>query len=130
MNLENIFAYRLSSLLKERKVSKQALADAVNVSRPAISKLASGVNSPSIETLAAIAEYFNVSTDYLLGKTNDPHGLSSELKKPKDLLKVLEQEDFFLNGQILGSMDKERLLRLIEAMFWDAKEKSKHKEMD
>lgn len=48
-------------------------------------------------------------------------------KKPKELIKILEQEDFILNGRMATQEDRERLIRMYEAMFWDAKEKNRRK---
>lgn len=64
---KEIFVSRLNDLLKENKVTKQSLADAINVKRQAASQFANGANLPSLEKLVAIAEFFGVTTDYLLG---------------------------------------------------------------
>ncbi|ACV63239.1 transcriptional regulator, XRE family [Desulfofarcimen acetoxidans DSM 771] len=72
MSLKNIFAKRLSLLIKENKASKQAVANAINISRPAISQFASGENLPSAEKLVALADFFGVSIDYLVGRSDDP----------------------------------------------------------
>ena len=72
MHLKNIFAKRLSQLIKDNKTSKQAVANAIGVSRPAVSQFASGDNLPSVEKLVALATYFNVSLDYLVGLSDDP----------------------------------------------------------
>lgn len=53
--------------------------------------------------------------------------LNREEKRPKDLIKILEKEEFTLNGQMATQDDRERLLKMIEAMYWDAKEKNKRK---
>lgn len=69
---KDLFIERLNLLMKETQTSKQALGNAIGVSRPAISQFASGSNLPSIEKLAAIADHFDVSIDYLLGRSDDP----------------------------------------------------------
>ena len=66
------FVERLNSLMKQNKLSKQALADAIGVSRAAASQFAHGANLPSIPTLVTIADYFNVSLDYLVGRSDEP----------------------------------------------------------
>lgn len=68
----DIFSSRLKGLIKQRGISQQILADAINISRPAITQLCSGTNQPSVETLVDIAHYFDVSIDYLVGDTNNP----------------------------------------------------------
>lgn len=73
-----------------------------------------------------LSETFGVSASEILGgqalsETPD------KPKKPKDLLKILEQEDYTLNGRVASPEDKERLAAIIEAMYWDAKKKNKRK---
>ena len=43
------------------------------------------------------------------------------------LIKLLEKEEYTLNGVLVNQEDKEKLKRIIEAAFWDAKEKNKRK---
>ncbi|AJQ29126.1 MULTISPECIES: helix-turn-helix domain-containing protein [Pelosinus] len=69
---KELFIERLNLLMKKNQTSKQALGNAIGVSRPAISQFASGSNLPSIEKLAAIADHFDVSIDYLVGQSDDP----------------------------------------------------------
>lgn len=63
MRFTEVFA----DLLKERKVNQTELAKALHVSKQAITNLKTGLNYPSLDLLCAIAKYFDVSTDYLLG---------------------------------------------------------------
>lgn len=67
----NIFAIRLKGLM-ENKVTQQQLADVLNIKRQTISLYLNGVSLPPIEKLVDIANYFNVSTDYLLGLAKSP----------------------------------------------------------
>ena len=69
---KEIFAGRLTQLRAEHKVSSQSLAEAIGVSRPAISRFEHGVDFPHVNTLCALADYFNVSLDYLVGRSDDP----------------------------------------------------------
>lgn len=56
----------------DRKVSQKELADRVEVSRQVISQYCNGNTSPNVETLKNIAEFFNVSCDYLTGMISVP----------------------------------------------------------
>lgn len=69
---QKIFSDRLKLLRAGRKISSQVLAEAVGVSRPAISQFENAANYPHVNTLCALADYFNVSVDYLLGRTDNP----------------------------------------------------------
>lgn len=66
------FSNCLAGLRAEHKISSQSLAEAVGVSRPAISRFEHGVDFPHVNTLVALADYFDVSLDYLCGRSDDP----------------------------------------------------------
>lgn len=65
------FSERLKELRKERNISQKALADAIGMSDTAIQNYELCTRKPSAETVVLIADYFNVSMDYLMGRTND-----------------------------------------------------------
>lgn len=65
--MKNLFAKRLSELLKESNLSKRALAAKVGVSATSISDWTNGKIQPTAESIYLISEYLNVSADYLLG---------------------------------------------------------------
>lgn len=48
-------------------------------------------------------------------------------KVPKDLKKILEDEEVTLNGRMMSDEDKEKMMRIIEAAFYEAKEMNKRK---
>ena len=65
---------KIRSLREERKINQQKVAMDLQISQASISKYEVGSAEPDIGTIIKLAEYFNVSTDYLLGV--------SETKKP------------------------------------------------
>jgi len=69
---KDILVERLNVLMNDNKITKQALASHIGIHRSSVSQICHGVNLPSIDTLVAIAEYFNVTTDYLLGISENP----------------------------------------------------------
>lgn len=60
---------RLKSLREERGLNQQKIAMDLQVSQASISKYELGKAEPDIGTILKLAEYFSVSTDYLLGIT-------------------------------------------------------------
>lgn len=69
----NIFATRLKQLRESRGISTQKLADALHLkSKGSITQFEKAMTSPSVDTLIAIADYFNVSLDYLVGRSDNP----------------------------------------------------------
>ena len=61
---------RIQSLRKARGITQEQLADAVGVSRQAVSKWEAEQSVPDLERIVAMAEYFDVTTDYLLGRSD------------------------------------------------------------
>ncbi|MBQ7351332.1 MAG: helix-turn-helix transcriptional regulator [Clostridia bacterium] len=62
-----IFSERLKELRQENNISLKALSKAIGVSDIAISRWENGLRTPNIEYLLAIAKFFGVSSDYLIG---------------------------------------------------------------
>lgn len=60
------FSQKMQELRKQKNMTQEDLAEALYVSRTAISKWESGRGYPSIDSLKAIAEYFSISVDELL----------------------------------------------------------------
>lgn len=61
---------RLKALRIERRKTQEDMAKLLGITRQAYGKYEIGKADPDNETLKKLAEYFNVSTDYLLGRTN------------------------------------------------------------
>ena len=67
MNNLELFAFRVKKLRKARKLSQQGLAEVLGLTQTAISGIESGLRTTTIEKLILLAQFFEVSTDYLLG---------------------------------------------------------------
>ena len=72
MNKENIFGERVYLLRKQAGLSQKQLGIVLGLSNKAICTMEGGSRGTTIERLVMLAEYFHVSTDYLLGITDDP----------------------------------------------------------
>ena len=64
------FNKRLKDLRKENNVSQLELAKFLNMTKMAISHWESGHSEPSISQLIELSNYFDVTVDYLIGKSN------------------------------------------------------------
>lgn len=80
----------LKALRSEKKISQKQLADAVAVSQQSINKYENHSVEPDIKTLIMLADYFNVSVDYLIGHSDIRH--KYEEVRPFDLNK--SESDF------------------------------------
>ena len=65
---------RIKELRTQRKITQEELGNIINVQKAAVSKYELGRAVPSTDVLTKLANYFNVSVDYLLGRTNEPGG--------------------------------------------------------
>ena len=72
MEYKQFFSQRIYELRKRRGLSQKELGDAVGLSHKSISTIESGLSSTSIEKLILLADFFGVSTDYLLGRREEP----------------------------------------------------------
>ena len=63
---------RLKEIRKSKGLSQLKLAMDLNTNQNTISRYETGEREPSINELIKIADYFNISVDYLLERTDDP----------------------------------------------------------
>ena len=64
------FNKRLLELRKQRELTQNELAESIGVNKQTISQYERGVRRPDFDTLCALCDFFNVSSDYLLGKAD------------------------------------------------------------
>lgn len=69
-----IFGERLRDLRKKRRLTQVELGKEVNVTSTAISYYEKGEKKPAYETLVKLADFFDVSLDYLLGRVDSEKG--------------------------------------------------------
>ena len=65
--MEQIFCERLKELRLERNLSQAALADIIKVSDSTICFWETGINEPKLTYIKRLANFFEVSADYLIG---------------------------------------------------------------
>ncbi|MCL2106224.1 MAG: helix-turn-helix domain-containing protein [Oscillospiraceae bacterium] len=67
---KNCLAQRLRELRNDQGISQYKLADALGLSRGLLSNYEQGTREPDYNTLLLLANYYDVSLDYLLGASN------------------------------------------------------------
>lgn len=72
MDTKKIFSERIRELRQKSAVSQMQLANALRLTQNSIGMMERGHRGTTIDKLVLLAEYFHVSTDYLLGVTDDP----------------------------------------------------------
>jgi transcriptional regulator with XRE-family HTH domain len=104
---------KISYLRKERKLSQRELAKELNIGNSTLAMYELEKREPDFNTLQKIADYFDVSTDYLLGRTDIKKSELDNEEEEKDIEKVidelLEQDGLMLCGE---AIDEEALILL------------------
>lgn len=104
---------RLAELRKGLGVTKQHAAKMMNMAQPTYLRYENGERHPSLHTIRTLAEAFDTSVDYLIGKTDDPRPDHYVVSKADDaeVFALLEK----LNGA--DEKQKKRLLAYAEKIF-------------
>ncbi len=77
------FALRLKELREEKELTQAGLGDKLNISRNTIASWEAGRRTPELETAKQIADFFDCTLDYLLGRSNERQANSKD--KPKSI---------------------------------------------
>lgn len=100
---------RLKELRNEKRLNQEILAAKLNVSQSTISAYEIGERMPDLKTLVAIANFFDVSLDYLAGLTD-----AKRLIKQSDL--SLDELDHLHAYRQLSSTDREKLKAYMDGL--------------
>lgn len=113
------FAMRLKKLREQKKINQTELANLLEVSNGSISKWERGDRQPDYETLEKIADTFNVTIDYLLGRSDIKYKSDDSqmnFSTPQEALSfILKQEmvaDF--GGYDLENMSDDEIMEMAE----------------
>lgn len=91
----------LKRLRQEQGVSQQRLADAIWVSQPSINKYENNAIQPDIEVLKRMADFFDTSIDYIVGRTDvrrrieptQPHQLNEREEQMLEAFRSLTEAE-------------------------------------
>lgn len=101
---------RIKQLRNERNINQDVLAKLLGLEVAGISKLETGRVPLKDDYIVKLAEYFNVSTDYLLGK--------SDIRNPEELKNIKFANNNGLNTEGLDEEDLLELQKQIDYIKW------------
>lgn len=101
----------LKELREKKGFTQEQLASMLNLTKNAISHYEKNINSPNIDTIQKIADVFDVSVDYLLGRTTVQFKYSL-LKS--SFAKGISLDDFLQQILLLDSQHRSDILKLLE----------------
>ena len=77
---KDIIAQRFRTLRESARLSQAKLSQELDVKQPLIARYETAINLPSYPILLKYADYFDVSMDYIFGRTDNPQGKLYEYK--------------------------------------------------
>lgn len=119
---EVVIMNNLSTIRKQRKLTQLDVAKALNIGQSTLSQYERGDRRIDDELLRKFCDFYQVSADEILNISTP-----KTKKIPKDLKKILEDEAITLNGRLVTEEDKEKMMRILEAAFYEAKEMNRRK---
>ncbi len=128
----DLFSNRLVELRKRNKVTQKNLADAVGLNVRMIQFYESGTKKPDYDNLVKLAEYFNVSLDFLSGKSDSEKGVieRSVPSEQAELLRWIEEnvgDVFFYEFDKSPENAKKQFMKDMKYMWERDKERGKDK---
>lgn len=128
-----IVGERLRELRKEKHITLEKMAKDFNTTSVSISRYESSMRQPKGQTINKLADYFQVSTDYLMGRTDDRTPLTddgrNDVKKTIDkAIEGLESCDgLMFDGEPLEKEEFSNIVASLELILRMAKEKQEKK---
>jgi transcriptional regulator with XRE-family HTH domain len=112
---------KIAALREKRGLTQEDLAAKIGISRASLSHYEKNRRDPDYTTLAKFADFFHVSVDYLLGRTDDPLNIADH--EVRDLAEKLELSDeqilekfaFTIDGRKLTPEESRRFIAFIRA---------------
>jgi len=112
---------RIAELREQRGLTQEELASSLGISRAALSHYEKNRREPDFETLSKMADLFQVSVDYMIGRTNNPETeLNADIRAFVDQLELsdadlLDKYALTIDGKKLTSEEAKRFIAFIRA---------------
>lgn len=121
---------RMKKLREEKGLMQQDVCNALDIEQSTLANYENNRRVPKTDILIEIANYYGVSLDYLVGRTDDRFD-NSKLR-PKDLNKFLQQSEIIFDGDTYNLTDEDRdlVMKSLEVAFLAAKRANKRKKGD
>jgi transcriptional regulator with XRE-family HTH domain len=96
--------------MKEQRVSQQEICQYLNLTKQTFSEWKAGRSESYLKYLPQIAEYLDVSVDYLLGKTPSPEreNIPEDEKRLRELLSQMSEEQLQTALKIISAIAEEK----------------------
>lgn len=112
---------KIAALREKRGLTQEDLATKIGISRASLSHYEKNRREPDYATITKLADFFHVSVDYLLGRTENPAEIADsavrDLAQQLELSdeQLLEKFDFTIDGRKLTPEESRRFIAFIRA---------------
>ncbi|MSS44267.1 helix-turn-helix transcriptional regulator [Anaerosalibacter bizertensis] len=120
------FSERMKALRKEKDITLEELSEILGTTKATLSRYENNLRIPNVDFIDELANFFNVSTDYLLGRTdikNPSDEISNAVEDDPELIEfwneLKEREDLqllFKQTKNLSPKDIKQIIRIIKAI--------------
>jgi len=111
---------RMKECREQKKLTQVDIAKRLNITRQAYNHYETGKRKPSADVITALAEFYDISTDYLLGNTDDPTPPDKKKPTPETvgpiLTKMLKEQGYLQDDQPLTDEEAAQLLKIAKAV--------------
>lgn len=112
------YGKKIKSLRIQNKLSMRELGERIGVSHAHISKLESGINSPSVELLEKISEYFSIDPSYFFIKDEEIENFDDNEKEmlfelDLSVEKLKDKYDLNIDGQPVTDDEVDEMIKYI-----------------
>lgn len=112
--MNSSFSRTLSLLRQEKGISQRVAAGDLGISQALLSHYENGIREPGLAFVTRACDYYNVSADFLLGRTMSRDGATID---PEELYDVSEDKDNVLRGSVMATLNKKLLVNSIGLLF-------------
>ena len=120
-----MFSERIQKLRKEKRLTQEEISHKLGISRTTYSGYERGTSEPDFKTLISIADFFEVTLDYLIGRTDDPHmWFKNENEKTiYDIMdlstddEILDKFHMTYDGVVLTLSEKKEFIAIARGIF-------------
>lgn len=111
---------RLRKLREDKKYQQKEVAEKLGMSHSRYSNYENGVSKPDYDTLLKIADLYDVSVDFLLGRYKTLDKKEMEVKEALEFYNALKDPDdgFFVEGYLKATDEEKKQIR---QLYWKIK---------
>lgn len=109
------FSRSLSLLRREKGISQRQAAAELGISQALLSHYENGVREPGLNFVVKACDYYNVSADFLLGRTLSRDGTT--ILDADTLYDVSDERDNVLRGSVMATLSKKLVVNSVGVLF-------------